>query len=74
MEIKFYKKNPTDKTMWVADKNPMPPGQFMFTFDKKKFYKLFRDYPHELTDEEKEIFDRENPFWKDYFKNRPRHK
>ncbi len=45
-------------------------GEFIFTFDKKKFYSLFSDYPYNLSKEEKEIFDKENPFWKDFFKTR----
>ena len=39
----------------------------MFTFDKKKIYYLYTDYPNKLTPEEKEIFDKENPFWVDFF-------
>lgn len=74
MDASFYKMNPSDTIWWVADKNPMPPGRFIFTFDKKKFYNMFKDYPYELTDEEKEVFDKENPFWADFFKNRPRHR
>ncbi|WP_439847448.1 DUF7675 family protein [Ligilactobacillus salivarius] len=29
---------------------------------KVKQFNLFRDYPQALTDEEKEIFDNENPY------------
>ena len=40
------------------------------SFDKKKIYNLFADYPHNLTAEEKEIFDKENPYWCDFFKGK----
>lgn len=37
---------------------------------KIKIYNLFKDYPYNLTSEEKEIFDKENPYWADFFKDR----
>ena len=33
-------------------------------------FNLFKDYPHELTDEQKKIFDEKEPFWADFFKDR----
>lgn len=60
---KFYKKEPTDKIWWVE-----PDGTkdtFLFSFDKKTIYDLFRDY-HKLTRKQKAIFDKENPFWHDF--------
>lgn len=63
----LYQKNEGDKTYWVDIDEK---GTFVFTFDKKKFYNLYADYPYELTAEQKEIFDKENPFWVDYFKDR----
>ena len=45
-------------------------GKHLFTFDKKKIYNLFKDYPQSLTKEEKEIFDKENPYWKAFFEDR----
>ena len=31
---------------------------------------MFADYPHKLTPEQKETFDKENPYWADFFKDR----
>ena len=31
---------------------------------------MFRDYPQELTDEQKKKFDEENPYRADFFKDR----
>ena len=45
-------------------------GEWLFSFDKKHIFNMFRDYPQELTDEQKKIFDEENPYWADFFKDR----
>ena len=65
-EYIFYKNKPTDKVYWVDNIGTI--GEFLFSFDKKKIYNLFRDYPQKLTAEEKRIFDKDNPYWADYFK------
>ena len=65
---KFYKNNESDSVWWVN--NPDTIGEFLFTFDKKKIFNLFRDYPHQLRNEEKEIFDEENPNWAEFFADR----
>lgn len=31
---------------------------------------MFADYPHNLTPEQKKIFDEENPEWCEFFKDR----
>ena len=66
----FYKENETDKVYWVDTAIEGVVGEHLFSFDKKKIYNLFADYPHNLTSEEKEIFDKENPYWRDFFANR----
>lgn len=68
MKNNWYKNNPNDKVWWLY--NPEVIGEWIFSFDKEKQYNMFEDYPHILSKEEKEIFDKENPYWKDFFKDR----
>ncbi|MGY0393984.1 DUF7675 family protein [Fusobacterium sp. SYSU M8A802] len=68
MKSDFYKENKNDTIWWVNDLDTK--GEFLFSFDKKKIYNLFADYPYNLTKEEKEIFDKENPYWAEFFKDR----
>ena len=53
---------------WI--KKPDSVGEMLFTFGDGKTFNLFRDYPHELTDDQKMIFDKENPYWAEFFKDR----
>lgn len=66
--FEFYKNNEGDTILWVDNVGSV--GEFLFTFDKKKIYNLFADYPHNLTPKEKAIFDKENPYWRDFFSDR----
>ena len=67
-EENFYKNNPDDKIWWLED--PEQIGVWLFSFDKKKIFNMFEDYPQKLTAEEKRIFDVENSYWADFFKDR----
>lgn len=69
MQNNWYKEDESDKIWWL-DNGEEVKGEFVFSFDKKESFNLFADYPHKLTKEQKEIFDKENPFWADYFKGR----
>lgn len=64
----FYKENTTDQIWWVD--NPDAVGVWEFSFDRKTVFNMFEDYPWKLTPEQKEIFDKENPYWADFFKDR----
>ena len=64
----FYRENKTDKVWWVDD--PEVRGVLEFSFDRQTIFNLFEDYPWKLTPEQKAIFDRENPYWVDFFKDR----
>ena len=66
--MRLYKQKEEDTIYWVDNVETI--GEHLFTFDKKKIYNLFADYPQNLTQEEKEIFDKENPFWCDFFERR----
>ena len=64
----FYKENPEDRVWWKE--TPGVVGEFVFSFDRKTTINLFQDYPWKLTKEQREIFDRENPFWRHFFRYR----
>lgn len=64
---RFYKNRETDKIWWVDDDKI---GIMEFSFDKKTIFNLFRDYPMKLTAEQKKIFDKENPYWAEFFSDR----
>ena len=64
----FYKNNPKDTIYWVDD--PETIGVHLFSFDKKQVFNLFADYPHKLTAKQREVFDKENPEWRDFFADR----
>ena len=65
---KFYKEKPADQIWWVDTTGTI--GEFLFSFDKKTIFNLFQDYPYKLTPEQKAVFDKENPFWADFFSDR----
>ena len=66
---RWYKNDPKDEIWWL-DNADEKIGVWIFSFDKKTTFNMFADYPHKLTPEQKEIFDKENPFWVDFFKDR----
>ena len=43
-------------------------GLHLFSFDKKKIYNLFTDYPYAMTEEEIAVFNRENRSGVNFFK------
>lgn len=61
----FRKDNPSNKVYWVEDSHYI--GEMKISFDKKRIYNLFTDYPNELTRDEKVIFDKEYPYWANFF-------
>lgn len=67
-KYKFIKNKDSDVIWWVDD--PETRGEWLFTFDKTNIFNMFRDYPYKLTKKQREIFDKENPYWADYFKDR----
>lgn len=68
MKNRFYKENKTDKIWWLDTSDQV--GLWIFSFAKKETFNMFADYLHKLTKEQKELFDKENPFWTDFFKDR----
>lgn len=67
-QISFRKNNENDVIWWVD--NPDVIGEWLFSYDKKTIFNMFRDYPYKLTAKQKAIFDKENPYWVNFFKDR----
>lgn len=67
-KYKFYKENPHDKIYWVSvyDRE----GEFLVSFDCKTVFNIFSDYPWRFTPEQKALFDKENPYWANFFQER----
>lgn len=61
----LHKEKKEYKTMWVDNVDTV--GEHLFTFDKKKIYNLFSDYPYNMTEAEVDIFNEENPYWAEFF-------
>ena len=62
----FYRKKRSDTIWWLKENG----GEHRFSFDKETVFNLMTDYPDKLTPEQKEVFDKENPYWADFFKDR----
>lgn len=60
-----YKNKESDRITWIENTDNI--GEHLFTFDGKKIFNIFADYPHNLSAEEKAIFDKENPEWANFF-------
>ena len=67
-KLRFFKNKRSDKIWWLD--TPEKVGEWIFTFDKKTLFNMFADYPYKLTPEEKAIFDKENPYWAEFFADR----
>ena len=72
VEYTSYREHRGDKVWWVNKTvdGERPLGEHIFTFDKKKLFNLFRDYPDKLYVDEWLLFNEENPFWADFFEDR----
>jgi len=65
-KISFYREKKSDKIWWVRYEEYV--GFMAVSFDKKKILFLFEDYPQNFSKEEKDLFDKENPYWANFFK------
>ena len=66
-EINELAKHYVENFRWIESKNS---DEHLFTFNGYKIFNLFKDYPYNLTKIEKEYFDKKNPYWADFFKDR----
>ena len=70
MAMYNFVKNRKKDTIWWVDNADEVIGEWLFSFDKEHIFNMFSDYPDKLTKEQREIFDKENPEWADFFRDR----
>lgn len=61
----FYKDSESAKVWWTSKIDAV--GELNISFDRKKIYNLFEDYPYNMTTEEVKIFEEEEPYWANFF-------
>lgn len=59
------KENRNNKIWWTSKIGVI--GELNISFDRKIIYNLFEDYPYNMTQEEIEIFEKEEPYWAKFF-------
>lgn len=64
-EYEFYKDN-ADSKIWNVNHIGCK-GELLFSFDGETMINLWTDYPDNLTKEQKKLFDKEEPYWADFF-------
>ena len=62
----MWRKNNEEDKIWWWDDADGRKGPMIFSFDKLTPLNLWTDYK-KLKNEEKELFDKENPFWAKFF-------
>lgn len=67
-EYIFYKENEDDQVYQVDHTTAI--GELLYSFDGKTILNLWTDYPEKFTKEQKEIFDKQEPYWANFFKAR----
>ena len=65
-----WMKNNTEDIIWWLGNGADTKGEWVFSFDKKRRFNMFADYPWKLTSEQKEVLGRENPYRRDFFSSR----
>ena len=53
------------KIWWTSKTDVM--GEANISFDRKKIYNLFEDYPYNMSKEEIQILQEEEPYWANFF-------
>ena len=75
----FEKRNKKDKIYWVDhflsykskfDFEDRMMGELLVSFDRRRIFNLWCDYLWKFTPEQKALFDKENPYWANFFQDR----
>lgn len=75
----FEKEHKKDQIYWVDHYVSYTPGfnnddfimgELLVSFDCHRIFNLWCDYPWKFTPEQKALFDKENPYWADFFERR----